>query len=101
MMMRTTLSARRGQSMGEYAILFAIVLGAAIAMQQYIKARLQGAVAQGANDYFNSVGNGVLTFEPNRDTKSSSTTNLNFATARKGNVNIDSTSNTNVTKGSD
>lgn len=96
--MRTKLSARRGQSMGEYAILFAIVLGAAIAMQQYVKVRLQGAIKQGADDYFNSVGNGLATFEPVRTVGSTSTTQLNMTTAKVGDVKIDSSSTTNLTK---
>ena len=88
----------RGQSMGEYAILFAIVLGAAIAMQQFVKARLQGAIATSANDYFNSVGNKLATFEPVRIVNSESTSNLDMTSVRAGAVRVNSLSNTNIAK---
>jgi len=99
--MVTRWSSRRGQSMGEYAILFAIVLGAAIAMQQYVKSRLQGAVAFRAQDYSNSAGMagaGFNTFEPDRETDSVSDTGLAMTSVNAGNVTIDSQSDTTVTK---
>ena len=39
---------RKGQSTGEYALVFAIVLGAIVAMQTYVKRELQGRVRDGA-----------------------------------------------------
>lgn len=77
------LRARNGQSMAEYAILFAIVIGAAIAMQQYIKSRLQGATQGAADNYLNTVsataGFAAVPFEPNRVTHTESNTNENLA----------------------
>lgn len=98
--MMRRLSARRGQSMGEYAILFAIVLGAAIAMQQYVKSRLQGATAGTADGYMNAAAGlgGYGTFEPNRVTTSDSTTGLTMQSAKAGTVGITSKSDTVQTK---
>ena len=94
------VSSRRGQSMGEYAILFAIVLGAAIAMQQYVKARLQGAVAGTADEYMNTAAGlgGYGTFEPDRVSDSDSSTGLTMTSAKAGTVAIDSKSKTVQTK---
>lgn len=70
------LRTKHGQSMAEYAILFAIVIGAAIAMQQYVKSRLQGGVRAGADAYMAAVQTGVANaniFEPVRTVNTSST----------------------------
>ena len=40
---------RKGQSTGEYALVFAIILGAIIAMQTYVKRAIQGRVKSGAD----------------------------------------------------
>ena len=40
---------RKGQSTGEYALIFAIVLGAVVAMQTYVKKELQGRIKDGAD----------------------------------------------------
>ena len=98
--MMTRLHSRRGQSMGEYAILFAIVLGAAIAMQQYVKARLQGATAGTADGYMNAAAGlgGYGTFEPSRVSDSASTTALTMGSAKTGTVAINSKSTTVATK---
>ena len=40
---------RKGQSTGEYALIFAIVLGAIVAMQTYVKKELQGRVKDGSD----------------------------------------------------
>lgn len=40
---------RKGQSTGEYALIFAIVLGAIVAMQTYVKKELQGRIKDGAD----------------------------------------------------
>ena len=84
------IRARNGQSTAEYAILFAIVIGAAIAMQQYVKTRLQGAMQKHANDYFTE-SEGVA-FEPARtvDSRSNQTDGLTMQTARAGNRVLDS-----------
>lgn len=96
----TRLNSRRGQSMGEYAILFAIVLGAAIAMQQYVKSRLQGATAGTADGYMNAAAGlgGYGTFEPDRVSDSESKTALAMTSAKTGTVTMDSTSKTTATK---
>ena len=44
---------RKGQSTGEYALVFAIILGAIIAMQTYVKRSMQGRVKSGT-DYMAS-----------------------------------------------
>ena len=49
------LISRKGQSTGEYAILFAIVLGAVVAMQNYIRNRLTGTLQAGADNYLTTV----------------------------------------------
>ncbi|MFH1245207.1 MAG: hypothetical protein V1662_01855 [Candidatus Omnitrophota bacterium] len=43
------LYTKKGQSTGEYALIFAIVLGAAVAMQTYIKRGLQSRIKSGAD----------------------------------------------------
>ncbi len=91
----------RGQSTAEYAVLFAIVIGAAIAMQSYVKGRLQGAIAGTADGYMNAAlkVNGYGPFEPpNRTVGSLSGTNMSMTGALAGQVNIDSASNTIQTK---
>ncbi len=45
-------SNKRGQSIGEYAILFAIVLGAVVAMQNYVRNRIAGEIKVTADTYF-------------------------------------------------
>ena len=86
---------RAGQSTAEYAVLFAIVIGAAIAMQQYVKSRLQGAMAFRANNYLTISGGAV--FEPNRtvNTSSNASSGMTMQSAHQGTININSNSNTN------
>ena len=90
----------RGQSMGEYAILFAIVLGAAIAMQQYVKGRIQGGTAGTATAYSTAaIGlGGFGAFEPERTTDSTSDSVLTMSTARAGTITSDSQSTTIIDK---
>ena len=99
------LRAKHGQSMAEYAILFAIVIGAAIAMQQYVKSRLQGAVHGAANAYTAAVTGGninALAFEPARTVNTSSNQSdfLSMTSASAGNrtQNIVSNTKSTVTK---
>ena len=47
--MRKTQRQSRGQSTAEYAIVIALVLGAAIAMQTFVRRTIQGRVADGAS----------------------------------------------------
>lgn len=48
-MTRRTKRIARGQSTAEYAIVIALVLGAAIAMQTFVRRTIQGRVADGAS----------------------------------------------------
>jgi hypothetical protein len=84
---------RRGQSTAEYAVLFAIVIGAAIAMQQYVKSRLQGAMADQSNK-FQTAAEGAAPFEPARtvDTTSGQTAKMDMTSARAGTAKLDSES---------
>jgi len=45
------LRKRRGQSVGEYAVIMAVVIGAAVAMQVYIKRGLQAKIKNGTDAY--------------------------------------------------
>lgn len=98
--MRKTRSGR-GQSTAEYAVLFAIVIGAAIAMQQYVKGRLQGAVAGVADAYSNNAqqmgGYGAFD-DPARQTFSNSASDLTMTAANAGVVNLVSNSISTVNK---
>ena len=99
-MFKQLIRSRRGQGMAEYAILFAIVLGAAIAMQYFVRTRLQGAIAGTAGEYETQAGalGGLATYEPDRKSTSSSQSSMNFTTAKAGTVGQNSNSNSNVTK---
>lgn len=94
------LHSTRGQSTAEYAVLFAIVIGAAIAMQAYVKSRLQGAMAGTSDTYANAAQGlgGYFTYEPNRTTASQSASNMTMASAKAGTVTIDSNSQSTQTK---
>jgi hypothetical protein len=100
------LRTKKGQSMAEYAILFAIVIGAAIAMQQYIKSRLQGATKGFSDNYLAAVAGGggfaPVPFEPVRtvDTTSTQTDALLMVGASTGTRTLASTqkSDSTVTK---
>lgn len=91
------LRTQRGQSMAEYAILFAIVIGAAIAMQAYVKKRLQGGIQGAADNYLTAFGAtagfAVAPFEPIRtvDTTSANTDNLNMTSSSTGTRTLTST----------
>ena len=100
------LRTRNGQSMAEYAILFAIVIGAAIAMQQYIKSRLQGTMQGATDNYLTAIsataGFTAAPFEPLRTITSASnqTDSLAMSSASTGTRSLNSTnqSNSTVTK---
>lgn len=78
-------------------MLFAIVVGGAITVQQVVKSKLQGSVKKYADEYSTAAGN-ASSFEPARTTTSNATTTLNMTGANAGNVTIGSTSNTSQTK---
>jgi len=94
--------ATRGQSLGEYAILFAIVLGAAIAIQNIVKTRLQGAVI-GVSDAYTVAATGAGGYGAmgvNATTASNSASNTGYAmsTATTGSVTLDSNGTTTRTE---
>ena len=84
---------RRGQSIAEYAVLIGLVLGAVLAMQQYIRVRLAGAIKTQADIYANRTNAGSG-FTPNRTSDSFSNTSLTMTNATAGNVNITSNGST-------
>ncbi len=93
------LRSARGQSTAEYAVLFAIVIGAAVAMQQYVKTRLQASVKKYTDEYATAAALGNATkFDPTRLTKSASATDQIFTTARDGIVESTSGSETGIKK---
>lgn len=97
--MTRLIRARAGQSTAEYAVLFAIVIGAAIAMQQFVKTRLQGAVKKVADEYQNNAQSSP--FEPTRTSKSTSGTDITFDGAKSGAVKSLSGGNTTLNKSVD
>ena len=95
------ISSARGQSIAEYLVLFATVIGAAVAMQQYVKTRLQGGVAGTADGFMNAAisAGGFGTFEPDRTTTTttSTTTGLSMTGARVGTRSLDTASDSSTT----
>ena len=84
----------RGQSIAEYVVLFAIVIGAAIAMQQFIKGQLQGGVKTHGDSYLAAVTEGSgAAYEPDRTTTSNSnnTATESMTTATQGSRSLTST----------
>lgn len=90
------LRSRRGMSnITEYAVLIAVVAGAAIAMQPYLKGRLQGASKGAADNYDAAVGAagiGAGSHEPVRNSTSDAITSMVMGNATTGNVTVDSRS---------
>lgn len=82
---------RRGQSTGEYAILFAIVLGAVIGMQGYIRNKIAGALMNEADEFELATG-GAQTVLISRDSDSLSASRTEMTTAHQGDVRSDSAS---------
>lgn len=66
----------RGQSTGEYAVLFALVLGAVIAMQNYVRNRIAGGIRDQADAYQTALGSS--TFTPSTSSDQISTTAANM-----------------------
>ena len=94
------LRSGRGQSTAEYAVLFAIVIGAAIAMQQFIKSRLQGAVKNQMDAYQHAAGD-TGTFEPVRTATSQSASDVAMDSATVGTINTTSGSESSIDKTKD
>ena len=84
-----TLLTRRGQSTGEYAILFAIVLGGVIAMQNYVRDRISYNIKTKADSAFGST---TPTGVPARNSDSVSKSSAKMDTANKGTLRADSDS---------
>ena len=88
---------RRGQSIGEYAILLGIVLGAIFAVQHYIRNRIMGTI-QAKADLFagtstaGAKGTGVSTVS-----ESVSDSTLDYETLLKGKVQSGSQAKSTVT----
>lgn len=72
---------RRAQSTGEYAILFAIVLGAVIAMQNYVRNRIAGTLQGAADTYQNTTGGGTVTMTRSSDSLSASQADMTSASS--------------------
>ncbi len=92
---------RHGQSTGEYAILFAIVLGAVFAMQNFIRNRIAGGLGSAADQYIANVntatGGKGLKQTITRDSDSTSGTSADMTDSRTGQLKADSDSKQVVT----
>ncbi len=74
------LKIKRGQSTAEYAIIIALVIGAAIAMQTYVKRSMQGGV-KFAVDKMKKDATGTGQYEPYYlESSYNTTTKANIAT---------------------
>ena len=65
----------RGQSTGEYAVLFALVLGAVIAMQNYVRNRIAGGIRDQADEYQTALES--MPFTPSTSSDQIATTSAN------------------------
>lgn len=77
---------RRAQSTGEYAILFAIVLGAVIGVQGYVRNKLAGKLKQEADNYTG------LSLNITRQSDSLSASRADMSSAHDGSLRSDSES---------
>ena len=83
------LVSQRGQSTGEYAILFAIVLGAVLAMQNFVRNRIAGGLEAQTNAYVATVGAG--TGQLSSGGTSDSTSTMTMTSALAGTAKVDGT----------
>ena len=88
---------RRGQSIGEYAILFAIVLGAVVAMQNYIRNRIAGAIKVETDAYFNSSALWVNASAGATRTNTETWSNTVMTNVNAGNIRANTLSNQVIT----
>ena len=51
---------RKAQSTAEYAILFAVVIAAAMGVQSYVKKALQARIYTACNDFIDATGGGTI-----------------------------------------
>lgn len=71
---------KRGQNTGEYAILFAVVLGSIVAMQSYVKGRIAGKIQTEADKF------STATYNAPQDGGGHSDSTLDFTSAGAGSV---------------
>ena len=60
---------RKGQATAEYAILFAVVIAAAMGVQSYVKKALQARIYDAANDFVDATGGTTYQWEGTESTK--------------------------------
>lgn len=60
---------KKAQATAEYAILFAVVIGAAMGVQSYVKRALQARIYDAANEFVNSTSGTTLQWEGVSGTK--------------------------------
>ncbi|MDD4294770.1 MAG: hypothetical protein PHP69_04595 [Candidatus Omnitrophica bacterium] len=60
---------KKAQSTAEYAILFALVITAAMGIQTYVKRGLQARVYDAVNDFVSTTGGTTAQYEPSSGTK--------------------------------
>ncbi len=58
-MWRMNISDKKGQNTAEYAILIALIIGAAVAMQTYVKRGIQGRVHDASNKFYDDITTGA------------------------------------------
>ena len=90
--MRATKARNHGQSIGEYAILFAIVLGAVVAMQTYVRERLAGEIKAKADLY----GTSQTIDDLNQTTHSVQTSTADMTIPGRGGITSDSQASQNT-----
>lgn len=73
---------RKGQSLGEYALLIGLVIGVIFAMMPYVKDRLAGGIQFGADNYLTTVGGAA--YKVDQASESASASGTKFTTADVG-----------------
>lgn len=76
----------RGQSIGEYAVLLAIILGAVVGMQALVRNRVAGAIDSRSNAYMSEAGGGAGAQDLKRASQSTSTARSTMTSSRAGDV---------------
>ncbi|GEM_PF-4506799 len=92
------LKQRKGQSTGEYAILFGIVLGAVVMMQVFVRNGIAGGIQSAGDSYRNALGANWTTPNVTRTSDSSSDSSALMTGALTGNINQSSTSNSTMSE---
>ena len=82
----------RGQSMGEYAVLLGIILGAIVGMQALVRNRVAGALDKQANTYMtNAGGAGATAADLKRGSNSTSSSRVTMSSRDAGTAGSSST----------